>query len=86
MIEQDNLHSAPLSVALRDAKQTSVGVVVPESPLFPDDDPYFRELLSFAESIKNDTPPTVTLEDAREAVRVARAAITSIETNQPVNL
>jgi predicted dehydrogenase len=86
MLEHDNTKCSSLTVSLRESASSGAGVAVPESPLLECSDPYYRELKSFANSVLTDTPPAVSLEDAREAVRIACAALESIETGLPVAL
>ena len=52
----------------------------------PADDPYAAELAEFVGSFHGGPAPRVTAEDGAAAVRIANAAITSIETGQPVVL
>jgi UDP-N-acetylglucosamine 3-dehydrogenase len=57
-----------------------------ESPLSAEDDPYYQELRAFVDALDAKTPMPVTVYDAREAVRIALAALESIETGRPVTL
>lgn len=57
-----------------------------ESPLTPTDDPYYRELRACIDALQAGAPMPVTVYDAREAVRVALAALDSIQTGKPVTL
>ncbi|KQS06131.1 Gfo/Idh/MocA family oxidoreductase [Curtobacterium sp. MCLR17_007] len=52
----------------------------------PADDPYAAELAEFIGSFRGGPAARVTAEDGAAAVRIANAAITSIETGQPVVL
>ncbi len=85
LIEHDSARSAPLTASLRVAGGGG-GVAVPESPMAPDEDPYFLELAAFVAALKAGTPPPVGVHDAREAVRIALAALESIETGKVVTL
>jgi UDP-N-acetylglucosamine 3-dehydrogenase len=58
----------------------------PESPLSAEDDPYYQELRAFVDALDAKAPMPVTVYDAREAVRIALAALESIETGRPVTL
>lgn len=87
MIEHDSARSAPLTIAdRRSANSGSPGVAVPESPLFPLDDPYYLELRHFVDCLAMGKEPLVTMADARAAVEIALAAIKSIETGKAVTL
>jgi predicted dehydrogenase len=87
MIEHDSARSVPLTIGLRQSNTGgSPGVTVPESPLFPLDDPYYLELRHFVDCLTAKKQPTVTLQDARAAVQIALAALESIETGMPVTL
>lgn len=59
---------------------------VRESPLLPEDDPYFCELAAFAQAVREGKAPPVTAHDGRDAVRVALAALESMKTGQVVTL
>jgi len=85
LIEHDSASSAPLAVSLR-AKSGSGGVAVPESPMAPEEDPYYQEIAAFVSALENNRPPPVTLEDARAATEIALAALTSIDTGKVVTL
>ncbi len=55
-----------------------------ESNFDPKDDPFFQELNAFVGAVKNNTSMPVAPEDGLKAVAVARAAIESAKTGQPV--
>ena len=57
-----------------------------ESPLAPEDDPYYAELAHFLDCLENGTPCRVTPQDGLMAVKVARAALASLERGEPVTL
>lgn len=57
---------------------------VPSSPLAKS--PYTMELEHFIDCVENGTDPDITLQDAREAVRVSLAAIESGERGEPIPL
>ncbi len=80
LIEHDSARSAPLTASLRG------GGTVPESPLAPQEDPYYLELAAFVAALDTNSPPPVTLHDGREAARIGLAAIESIETGKVVQL
>ncbi|WP_144756760.1 Gfo/Idh/MocA family protein [Curtobacterium pusillum] len=52
----------------------------------PADDPYGTELQEFVAAFAGGTVPRVTAEDGVAAVRIANAALESLETGQPVDL
>jgi len=88
MIDQDSTRTTTLNVGRRNNIEEGdlPKVVIPRNPLAPLDDPYYQELGSFLEAIRNGTPSPVTVEDGREAVRIALAALESIETGKVVTL
>ena len=85
LIEHDSARSAPLTASLRTAGG-GAGVAVPESPMAPGEDPYYLEIAAFVQALQKNVPPPVTFQDAREATRIALAALESIETGKPVIL
>ncbi len=86
LIEHDSAHSAPLTFSPHKTEGGGGGVAVPESPLAADENPYFLELSAFIRSLQEGVPPPVTVYDAREAARIALAALESIETGKAVVL
>jgi myo-inositol 2-dehydrogenase/D-chiro-inositol 1-dehydrogenase len=85
MLQHDSRRAVPLTSALRGSDETSGGgVAVPRSPLAPADDPYFREIASFANSVRAGAPLFVTPEEAHAAVAVASAARESLRTGRAV--
>jgi len=86
LIEYDSALSAPLTLAQHKTEGGGGGVAVPESPLAAGDNPYFLELSAFVEALQEGVPPPVTVYDAREAARIALAALESIETGKAVTL
>jgi len=85
LIEHDSALSAPLTASLRTANGSG-GVAVPESPMAANEDPYYQEIAAFVHALQNNRPTPVTLQDAREATRIALGALESIETERPVTL
>ncbi|MEG0853237.1 MAG: Gfo/Idh/MocA family oxidoreductase [Angelakisella sp.] len=82
-IEFDSVESSPV------IKQTLVDgqhKLTRSSPVPGKLEPYCAELCEFVQAVKNDTVPTVTGEQAVEALRVALAAVESSCTGQPVTL
>ncbi|HEX5322945.1 MAG TPA: Gfo/Idh/MocA family oxidoreductase [Capsulimonadaceae bacterium] len=86
MIEHDSARSAPLMASLRATGSAGGGVAVPDSPMAEGEDPYFLEIQAFLNALRAGMPPPVTVHDAREATRIALAALESIETGKVVNL
>ena len=58
------------------------GELVPEAD--PAESPYFLEIREFVAALTQGTPTRVTIEDGAVAVRLASAALRSLETGQPV--
>jgi len=85
LIDHDSSRSAPITASLR-ATGGGSGVAVPESPMAPTDDPYYKELHAFVQALKDGVTPPVTVYDAREATRIALAALESIQTGKVVTL
>ena len=86
LIEHDSARSAPLTFSPHAAAGGGGGVTVPESPLAADENPYFLELKAFVGALGKSVPMPVTVHDAREAARIALAALESIETGKAVTL
>jgi UDP-N-acetylglucosamine 3-dehydrogenase len=84
IIDYDSAKDSPLFSFSRTSGASSVGVAVPESPL--QENPYYRELKHFISCIENGSEPIVSAEDAYEAMRIALAAIESVDTGKPVTL
>lgn len=84
LLTHDSRRAAPLSRSLRAENGAAAGVAVPSSPLAPGDDPYFREIESFAQSVRTGAPLFVTPAEAHAAVAVAVAARESLRTGQAV--
>ena len=75
MLEYDSRQVATLRVA-------TPGKVVTEAPLAPTDDPYYRQLRSFIDSVKDGTKPPVSGYDGLMALSIADAALRSALTDQ----
>jgi len=86
IIEYDSAASAPLRVSRKAAVGGGGGVAVPESPLAAEESPYFLELRAFVHALQTGEAPPVTVYDAREAARIALAALESMETGKAVTL
>jgi predicted dehydrogenase len=86
LLEVDNLDTGPISVTLKQDSSRATGVPVPESPMSPEDDPYYRELEHFLTCLETGQDFLVSPEDGLETLRIALAAIHSLETGKPVAL
>lgn len=84
IIDYDSAKDTPLLSFTRNPGASSEGVAVPESPL--QENPYYRELKHFISCIESGSKPIVSAEDAYEAMRIALAAIESVNTGKPVTL
>jgi predicted dehydrogenase len=75
---------APFKAALAVEDRGRAGVALPESPT--GNNPYQLELAHFLDCLERGQTPCILPQDGREAVRIALAAIESIETGKPVTL
>ncbi len=66
------------------AESTGSGAILPD--VDPTEDPYFLELREFVAAITGGPDPRVGVSDGVEAVRLANAALASLESGQPVEL
>ena len=57
-----------------------------ELPLAPADDPYARQWCAILDALANGTPPPVGAKAAADALQLARAALESARTGEPVEL
>jgi predicted dehydrogenase len=78
--------AVPLQLRLKEQQAGAGGVVVPSSPLFPEDSPYARELQHFYQCLETGEEFLVTPLDAMAAVQIANAARESAITGTPVAL
>jgi predicted dehydrogenase len=74
----------PFKMAVTGGDGPRAGVAIPESPT--NANPYQLELAHFLDCLERGVTPSITPQDGREAVRIALAALESIETGQPVTL
>ncbi len=74
----------PLRIAMETTESSSGGVAVPESPTGAN--PYQLELQHFIDCLEAGVTPSITPYDGMEAVRIALAAIESIETGKSITL
>ncbi len=74
----------PFRMALSGGDGPRAGVAVPESPVPVN--PYQLELAHFLDCLERGVRPSITPQDGMEAVRIALAAMESVETGQPVTL
>lgn len=82
-IEFDSRASAPIKKYV--LNETSMHLTI-ESPLFPDEEPYTKELQEFIDSIIEDRVPLISGEDAIKALRISLAAVRSARTGEAVVL
>ena len=87
IVEFDSLGPAPLTVIRTSSEEPSMACM-PETynPLAPWDDPYYLELEHFLSCLNTGQEFLVTAEDALQAMKVALAALESMETGLPVLL
>ncbi|MCW3100661.1 MAG: putative dehydrogenase [Chthonomonadaceae bacterium] len=76
--------AVPFRSAIAGAAGPGGGVDVPESPVAVN--PYQAELQHFCDCVEGGVTPSITPQDGRAAVRIALAAIESLQTGQPVTL
>jgi predicted dehydrogenase len=87
LLEVDSLDTLPFSVTLKQQGHSlTAGVPVPESPMHPTDDPYYREIAHFFSCLESGADFVVSPQDALEAVRVGLATLESLRTGQPVDV
>ena len=87
ILEWDALDPAPLQTTLRVGDESADKVPgSADSPLAPEDDPYFLELKHVLEVLEQGGDFRVTPEDGLEALRLALAATESVRTGKPVEL
>ena len=86
LLVHDSRKATVLTRASREVEGKAAGVAIPESPLFPEDDPYYREIEHFAQCIRSGEQPLVKPEEARAAVAIAVAARESIRTGKAVTV
>jgi predicted dehydrogenase len=86
LLRYDGTANPVVTVQTRASGGGGGGVAVPESPLFPHENPYRRELEHFIDCIENGTTPIVTANDALEAVRISIAMLESSRRREPVTL
>ncbi len=84
----DSRKARALSFAARapQPEGAAPGVVVPASPLAAEDEPFYRQIAAFADSVVNGAPLAVDPADACRAVAVAAAARESLRTGEAVEL
>ncbi len=76
--------SPPFQIAQKVTKAQGVGVAVPESPLAIS--PYQAELSHFLSCLEQGVTPSVTPADAKAAVVISLAALSSMEAERPVRI
>jgi UDP-N-acetylglucosamine 3-dehydrogenase len=85
LLDYDDSQARPVRFTPRVVAETdSPKVAVPESPLA--EDPYFLELRHFVDVLHGRAEPLITPQEALAALRIALAAIESVETGKAVTL
>jgi UDP-N-acetylglucosamine 3-dehydrogenase len=74
----------PFRAALAGGDGPRAGVAIPESPTAVN--PYQAELEHFLDCVERGVPPSISPRDGMEAVRIALAAMESVQTGKPVTL
>lgn len=82
LVEYDSADTASFTRARRQPTPQNAA----ESLLAPEEDPYYLELRAFVDALNHKAPPPITVHDARQAVRIALAALESVETGKAVTL
>jgi len=87
LLEVDSLNRPPIQVTLKqEGGAKAAGVPVPESPMHPADDPYYREIAHFFDCLESGAEFRVTPQDGLAALRIALASIESLRSGQPVDI
>lgn len=87
LLEVDSLDNPPIKVTLKqEGAELAAGVPVPESPMHPTDDPYYREIAHFLACLESGDEFIVSPRDGLEALRIALAAVESLRTGHPVEV
>jgi UDP-N-acetylglucosamine 3-dehydrogenase len=76
--------AAPIRVELHDTDAPGGGVAVPELPTLKT--PFRLEWEDFVAWLKDDREPRVSAQDALEAMKIALAALESVDSGEPVEL
>lgn len=85
LLDYDDSQAKPVRFTPRQEEGGEIKkVAVPESPLA--EDPYYRELRHFADVIQGKAEPLITPDDALAAMRIALAALESVETGKAITL
>ena len=83
LIDHPAESTVPIRVTLMPDGNRAPTVAVPSSPLL--EEPYTTQLKEFYDVLAHDATPRVTAHDALMALRLAFAAIRSVETGRPVS-
>ncbi len=84
LVSFDSSRSSPVKVMVKAEEGGAEGVAVPESPV--EKNPYLLEQEHFVNCILEGRKTDITVKDALEALKVALAALESIETGKVVEL
>ncbi len=87
LIEWDSQHDQPLIIARRDTDIDPHSVSRhTASPLAPEDDPYYQELVHFLDCVEQNKPFRVSPQDGLMAVKIALAALESQRRGEPIDI
>ncbi len=84
LLTHDSRSARSLVTGTRPGTDATVSLM--NAPLSPADDPYYKQVLSFAAAVRGDAPVAVPPADARRAVAVALAAMESAHTGNAVEI
>lgn len=84
LITHDSRESRALVAHVRPPDTGTIALM--NAPLALPDDPYFRQVQSFADAVRGTQPVAVSPADARSAVAVALAALESARNGSPVTI
>ena len=84
LLEYDSAAASPLQVWRKAKGESAPGVMVPESPLA--ESPYLVEIREFMDCVRTGRQPSVTPQDAYDALELALAAVESSRRGEVVTL
>ena len=84
LITHDSRTARALVAGTRPGAEGTVSLM--NAPLALADDPYYKQVLAFAEAVRNTIPIAITPVEARSAVAVALAALESARSGAPITL
>ena len=86
LIEWDSLQPAPLIGLMRDATHADQSHPFNANPVAPHDEPYYAQLAHFLTCLEMGQPFRVSARDALAALKIALAAIQSMQIGHPVEI